>query len=369
MRIESIVARNVAVPMSRPIVMGDLRYDAREYLIVEIRTDEGVVGQAFGMTRNGPIGEIIRLNLGPLLVGQDPLLIERIWERLYHTNLPISQRGLYLRAMSLVDLALWDLKGIVANQPVWKLLGGFRTRAPAIVAGGYPREGRTRDDLARELTGYRDRGITAVKLAAGSIQDDCDRLESAREALGPDIRLAFDVHWAWRSLEVVRPYLGRLERLGLAWLEDPFPADLSGTTARLRALTSIPLALGEDCITRWGYRDLLAQGHVDVLRIDATSMGGLSEAVRVCGQASALGIPVSPHIFPEIHVHLAAAFSIVDCVEFTDPEQEIDMSFRFLRRSVELSAGDVLAPETPGLGIEFDPKAVETYTTSRITVQ
>lgn len=196
MRIESIVARTVAVPMSRPVVMGDLRYDVREYLIVEIRTDEGVVGQGFGMTRNGPIGEIIRLNLGPLLVGQDPLLIERIWERLYYTNLPISQRGLYLRAMSIVDLALWDLKGIVASQPVWKLFGGFRIRAPAIVAGGYPRGGHTRDDLARELAGYRDRGITAVKLAAGLIQDDCDRLEVAREVLGSDVRLAFDVHWA-----------------------------------------------------------------------------------------------------------------------------------------------------------------------------
>lgn len=134
-------------------------------------------------------------------------------------------------------------------------------------------------------------------------------------------------------------------------------------------MTSIPLALGEDCITRWGYRDLLDKGSADILRIDATSMGGLSEAVRVCAQASAQGIPVSPHIFPEVHVHLAAAFSIVDSVEFTDPDQEIDMSFRFLRRSVAFSGGDVLAPETPGLGVEFDPKAVETYITNRITVQ
>lgn len=369
MLIESIVARTVAVPMSRPIVMGDLRYDAREYLIVEIRTDEGVIGEGFGMTRNGPIGEIIRQNIGPLLLGQDPLLIERLWERLYYTNLPISQRGLYVRAMSIVDVALWDLKGKVANLPVWKLLGGFREQVPALVAGGYPREGSTRADLEREMAGYRDRGISAVKLAAGLIVDDCERLEVAREILGPDIRLALDVHWAWRSVEVVRPYLSRLEPLGLAWLEDPFPADLVGTTARLRALTSIPLALGEDCVTRWGFRDLLDQGNADILRVDATSMGGLSEAVRVCAHASALGVPVSPHIFPEIHVHLGAAFSIVDSVEFTDPEREIDMSFRLMKQGVEIWAGAMLAPKTPGLGIEFDVAAVEMYTISRILVQ
>src|SRR5438094_385195 len=114
------------VPVPRPIIMGDLRYNTRDYVVVEITTDEGLSGFGWGMARYAPVAEIIERNLKPLLIGEDPLLNEHLWDRLYYLNLLIAQRGIYMRALSVVDIALWDLKGKAAGLPVWKLLGGHR---------------------------------------------------------------------------------------------------------------------------------------------------------------------------------------------------------------------------------------------------
>src|SRR5690349_10139286 len=342
--------------------MGEIRFDAREYLILEVVTDEGLTGIGFGMTRDAPLSAIVQRNLAPRLLGADPLATERIWDGLYDANLTLGQRGLVMRCLSAVDIALWDLKAQVAGLPLWQLLGGARERIPVSVAGGYPRPGRTLDSLGEEVAGYASAGYPWVKIAAGPLADDTERLRVAAQAIGQSA-LAYDAHWAWRTLAEVVPTVETWRELGLAFIEDPFPSDSPALAARLRERTGIPLALGEDVVGRYAFRDLIASASPEVLRIDATTMGGISEAIKVCAMAASESIPVLPHIFPELHVHLAAALPTVMAVEVTDPVEEIDLLWNVIQDPLRAKDGHVTAPTKPGLGVNLDREAVKRFTT------
>jgi L-alanine-DL-glutamate epimerase-like enolase superfamily enzyme len=289
-------------------------------------------------------------------------MTEALWERMYFRNLTIGGRGIFMRALSAVDIALWDIKGQVSGLPIWQLLGGARQRSPISIAGGYPLAGRDDADLAREMDDYATRGFATVKIAAGDLATDTARIRVAGEALAGRSRLAYDAHWAWRNLFDVVPTVRRWADLGLSFLEDPFAPELVSLAPDLKAATGIPLALGEDAVGRWAFDRLIADTNPDVLRIDATTMGGLSEAVKVCALAATRRRPVIPHVFPEIHVHLAAAFPIVSAVELTLPEYEIEGLYRLFRNWVTIEDGELLAPTSPGLGYELDWDSVSQYT-------
>jgi D-arabinonate dehydratase len=359
-KIRGVRAITVDIPLDRPIVMGPIRYESREYLIVEVSTDEGLAGIGFGMTRNAPIGAIVDRNITPLLLGEDARDTERLWERVRDANLIIAPGGVFMRALSAVDIALWDLKAKALGVPLWRLLGGYRTRMPAQVAGGYPADDVTLDDLAAEVAGYAARGFRYVKIAAGRLEEDTARLRAARAA-APTTGLIHDVHGAWRSALDVIPVVRGWEELELDTLEDPFPSEQMPQVARLRAATRIPIALGEDLVGRSAFRDLLASRLVDVLRVDATTMGGISEVIKVIAMASAEGLAVGPHVFPEIHVHLGAAFGNIRTVEMTDPARGYEALHRLFSTWVRVEDGEFVAPETPGLGVELDWRTVDAY--------
>lgn len=369
MRIVEVVVTTCRVPLSRPIIMGALRFDAREYLLVELRTDEGLVGLGFGMTRDAPLEAILVRTIAPRILGRDPLLSESLWEDLYDANLTIGQRGLFMRCLSAVDTALWDIKAQAAGLPLWQLIGGVREQVPATVAGGYPGAGVTLDDLAEEVGAYAAAGYSVVKIAGGPLADDTERLRVAREVLGPDRPLAYDAHWAWRTVAEVLPVVRHWDGFGLEFIEDPFPSDSPRLAADLRERTRIPLALGEDVTGRFAYRDLLEQAPPEHLRLDATTTGGITEALRVCALAAAASIPVLPHIFPELHVHLAAGLRIVPAVEVTDPDREIDLFWRLLEAPLRPVAGLVAAPVRPGHGVALDRASVARYQETQQTVR
>lgn len=358
MKITGVRTITCDLPLSEPILMGELRFDSREYGLVVVETDAGVSGIGFGMTRNAPLGTIVDRNLVPLLLGADPLMTEQLWERLYYRNLTIGGRGIFMRALSAVDIALWDIKAQVAGQPIWRLLGGARTSAPLSVAGGYMANGKTIEDLAREVDDYVSRGFRSIKISAGVLAGDTVRLEAASEAIAGRASLAYDAHWGWRTLFDVVPTVRSWGALPLSFVEDPFAPELIHLAAEFRSATGMALALGEDAVGRWAFEQLFGICLPDILRIDATTMGGLSEATKVCAMASARARPVIPHVFPEVHVHLAAAFPIVSAVEMTVPEYEIEPLYRLFRDWIAIDGGDIMAPTQPGLGVVLDEAAV-----------
>jgi D-arabinonate dehydratase len=353
------------VPLSSPIVMGELRFEAREYFIVEVATDQGVTGIGYGMTRDAPLAAIVARNVAPLVLGRDPLMIEALWQRLYNANLTIGQRGIFMRCLSAVDIALWDIKAQVAGLPLWRLIGGDRERVPASIAGGYPRTGVTLEDLGREIDGYAGEGYRWIKIAAGAIEGDTERLRVAADAIDGRALLAYDAHWAWRDVPSVLPTVQGWRDFDLAFIEDPYPSELLRPAAVLRDRSGIPLALGEDTTGRYAYRDLIDQVAPDYLRVDATTTGGISEALKICALAATESIPVLPHIFPEVHIHLAAALPTVMAVELTDPAREIDLAWQLLANPLRPEKGWLTAPERPGLGIDLDGGAIERFMVGR----
>ena len=266
-----------------------------------------------------------------------------------------------MRALSAVDIALWDLKGQAAGLPVWKLLGGARERVPVSVAGGYPASDRTLADFEAEMADYAQKGYRTIKIAAGELDDDTVRLRAARRVLGPDIALADDIHWAFRDLRSVVRAVRSWEDLDLAFLEDPFPSEMIELSVRLREQTGQRLALGEDTVGRWAFRDLLERSQPDLLRVDATVAGGLSEAAKICTLAAAFNVPVFPHVFPEVHVHLGAAFPGIAMVEMTDPTYQTETLYTLFKEWVRFEDGFLVAPDRPGLGVELDRAAVERW--------
>lgn len=362
MRITAVRTVTCDIPLPHPIVMGQIRFDSREYLLVIIETDAGVRGLGVGMTRGAPLAAIVERNLAPLLVGHDPVMIEQLWHLLYDRNLTIAGQGIFMRALSALDIALWDIKGQLAGQPIWALLGGARERVPVSIAGGYPRTGSTDADLAREVDDYAGRGFGLIKISAGDLASDTSRIRASIEAAAGRAAVSYDAHWAWRDLFDVLPTVRGWVDLGLDFIEDPFAPELWPLAAELRRSLPIPLALGEDAVGRWAFERLFSSFLPDLVRVDATTVGGLSEAVKVCAMASARGRSVLPHVFPEVHIHLAAALPAVRAVEITLPDYELEALHRLFREWLTIERGEAIPPTTPGLGFELDEKAVAKFT-------
>lgn len=253
-RIRDVRAVAVRVPLSRPVRFATRLVEAREYALVWIEAEDGTVGvgHAYAGTRGGRLLRDIVLELfRPVLVGADATLIEHLWTALYQETLLLGRRGAVLRALSAVDIALWDRLGVATGLPLYRLLGGDRAEVPAYASGGYYAEGDPLAIVERELRGHVEAGFDAVKIKVGrDFALDVERVRVAREALGPVRRLALDANNAWPfPYEAIR-FARAVERYDPWWLEEPLPADdIAGHAEVARAL-DLPVATGEIHSTR-----------------------------------------------------------------------------------------------------------------------
>ena len=198
MKITGVRVESYKWPRKRPISNGLHTYTHSGVGFVFIDTDEGVTGIGIGASSGGVIGAAIE-HFTPMLIGEDPIAVERLWHKLWVPKL-VGRRGLTTRAISAIDIALWDLRAKVAGMPLYKLLGGFRQRVPTYIAGGYYEDGKGLKELQEELAGHVEAGARAVKMKIGAvpIPEDVARVKAAREAVGPDIKLMIDANCAYR---------------------------------------------------------------------------------------------------------------------------------------------------------------------------
>ena len=363
MRISTVRAMTLSIPLESPVVLGGgLRITEREYLLVALVTDTGLTGVGWSYTRGGDLAGAVRRNLQPLVEGENPLEAERLWEKMYLATRFIGRSGLVMRALSAVDIALWDLKGQVTGLPLSTLLGGYRTEVPVLMAGMYYTEGRRSGDDAREAAGYAEAGFRMIKLMGGAapFATDLARVRAVRQAVGPEVRIALDVNGAWREPKVAAGYARALAELDVAFIEEPIPTENLPALRALCAASPVPIAAGEVESGRWTFRELIASG-VDILRPDATVVGGISEWLKVHAMATAWGRTVIPHDFPYVHIHLAAGVAGVDAVEFVTTAGGISNFHAIVRDPLRPRDGLVSAPSGPGLGVTLDWAAVERY--------
>src|SRR6267142_2213551 len=357
----------------------------RGALLVEIETDERVIGIGEAGVGGGSTRDVIEKQLRPMLIGEDPLLIERLWQKMFARTRQYGRRGIVMNAISGVDVALWDIAGKVARLPLYRLFGGCRDRVEAYASGGFYQEGKSIDDLAGEAEGYRARGFKGMKMKVGrnpstqthlrhlvdhadlcevEPEEDLARVAAVRQALGPQAKLMVDVNCAWSPAVAIE--MGRaMEPHKLYWIEEPVATDDIDGSARVADALATPIAGYETEVGLYGFRQLIDRGAVDIVQPDIAWSGGFSEGRRIAAYAQAHHKMVAPHAFAGAillvaSLHFAAAIPNGLLLEWDqNPNALRD---ELLKEPLRLEPdGTVKLPERPGLGIELDRAAVERY--------
>jgi L-alanine-DL-glutamate epimerase-like enolase superfamily enzyme len=358
-KITSVSTETYRWPRAKPITNGKHTYTHVTLGIVKIETDEGVTGIGLGATSDMAQAAIDYFR--PLLIGEDALAVERIWHKLWVPKL-VGRRGMTTRAISAIDIALWDLRAKVAGMPLYKLLGGYRDRVPTYIAGGYYEEGKGLAELADEMHENVAMGARAIKMKVGalSLREDAERVRVVREAIGPHVKLMVDANCAYKLYEAIQ-FARRIEEYDPFWFEEPLPPDDYEGHKRLADSTTIPIATGENEYTRYGFRDLIQQKAVAILNTDALICGGITEFMKITALAQAYDIDIAPHGPQEVHVHLVAAIANGLILEFyrdtVDP-----MWGKVYHHTLRLNEdGTVSPPDVPGIGIEPQMETLAPY--------
>ena len=363
-KIESITACTVRVPLDNVTSFATRVVAARDYGLVKIRTDDGVEGIGFcygGSAAGDLVVKAVRDLFAPLLKGEDPYRVEGLWQRMYSEGLLQGRVGATMRAISIIDTALWDRNARAAGLPLYKFLGGYYAdTVPAYASGGYYLEGKTPQKLGAELAGYVEKGFSAVKIKVGKLdpRGEEERIKAARDAIGPDVLLMLDANNAWSDLPTALRYMERYEPYDPYWIEEPFSPDDIDNHARLAEATRVPVATGEIEAGRWRFKELLDKRAAAILQTDACVCGGVTEFRRIAATAASYGVNVCPHWFHDLHVHLVAATPNAQYVEFFPDDQVLNFR-RLVDRQLELAPGGRLKlPDAPGLGFGFDDRAI-----------
>jgi L-alanine-DL-glutamate epimerase-like enolase superfamily enzyme len=358
-----------AIVLRQPAVDEAIADGSQDDLVILVHTDEGITGigevdsapEAVQALVRQPGSHAIAHSLRELLIGQDPLEIERLWDAMYRGMIYIGRRGIALHAISGVDIALWDIKGKALGRPVCELIGTpQRDRVRAYASRLMPATIEETRDAVAEL---RDQGFTAVKLGWGpqgkDPRHDVALATAAREAGGEGVDILIDaghgyVDDARTAIEVARAY----EQLGITWLEEPFLPDAYEAYAELADTVEIPIAAGEQDTTRWGFRELVDRCHVDVLQPDVTRCGGISEMLRIAELGREHGLPTVPHawksgIIKAASLHVNAVLPEALYQEYCVAGTPINTSLTLQRLPVEAD-GCIAVPTGPGLGVDLD---------------
>jgi L-alanine-DL-glutamate epimerase-like enolase superfamily enzyme len=365
--ITAVRTHGLRFPREDAIADARFKFDARQAVIVEVETNEGLRGigeaAAFGGSLES-LRAVVEHDLAPLLAGADPRAIVRLHDRLVSRTYQRSRRGLVLAAISGLDMALWDLAGQRAGLPLHELLGAAGLPLPAYASGGfYPAAGQP-DPVYDETAAAIERGFRAVKIKVGGLglSADAERVRRVREQVGPSIRLMIDANGAYRPKEALALWRAVAD-LDISWFEEPVACDHLDAAAAIAASLGCPVAGYETEGTAAGFRQLIERSAVDVVQPDVTWCGGITEARRIVALAEASGRSVALHAYGSAigffgNLQLLAASR--------DPEpMELDITANALRDELTDPAPDdlfadglIALPDGPGLGIRLEPAAL-----------
>ena len=351
--IESFILR---VPTAKPIA---LEFPEQKLICAHVRTDEGLTGLGYALAMGGGGAEAIQVyletRLKPLLIGQDPLFVERLWERMYRADRGIKRQGVAGYAISTLDIALWDVMGKAASLPLFKLWGAVTDRVPAYGSGGWP--GYSVDDVIAEALRYKALGCRYYKM---KIHDpdprvNRQRVEAVRKALGDGVRMMVDVNQKLDVLGNIRQ-AALLEEFDLVWYEEPVLADDLAACAEVAHAIKIPVATGENNYTRFEFRELIERRAARYLMPDVCRANGFSETLKIARLAAAHQVFVSPHVVHELSLQILGALSNGFLAEWID-WAPADL-FEGMPKCED---GQFRIPDRPGHGLALTPDAEPKY--------
>jgi L-alanine-DL-glutamate epimerase-like enolase superfamily enzyme len=369
---EMKIVRVTATPLNVPLhiaLMGADRNTSLAACFVEVETDNGIVGHGLtAITEEDVVAQAVNGVIAPNIVGDDPLLHERIWEKLYWTLMPRGQSGYAAHALAAVDLALWDIKGKALNLPVWKLLGGARARVPVYATFGFGFFDR--DQLAGAAKKWVADGFRRLKMTVAGealkhkderpvmdmIREDAKRVAAVREAVGPDVEIFIDancnldLYHAQKLVEMIRPY-------SISFFEEPLTQNDVPGMAQLRSNCGIALACGQNEGLLYRFRDLLAAQAIDYAQPNVCITGGFTQCVKIAALAASYNVSVANGGAWSYHnMHLQAGVANGSLVEHHYLAVEL---YKMLYRDLPMPKDGWLAlPDKPGLGFEPNRDAI-----------
>ncbi len=368
MKITDVEAIILSLPQIREKADG-----TQDMLLVKVTTDEGIVG--YGEVDSSPlvaraiidapISHSISRGLRHAVIGEDPFAYEMLWHRMYNAAIYHGRRGAVIQAMSGIDLALWDIMGKALNMPVYRLLGGgFRNQVRAYASALWGEDLRETADKVRR---YVDQGFTAVKMGWDPMgrdeESDVALVRTMREAAGPNVDILVDAGLVWDAKTAIQR-ARRFEEYHIFWLEEPLHPDNLDGYRRLSEAVDVRIAAGEEESSRASFIDLMDRGKIDVVQVDVTRVGGLTEAKKIAYLAQDRGLPCINHSFTtDINIaaslHLLASIPNAILLEFCVEETPLRMELA--RDPIQVVDGMAQVPEGPGLGVEIDDQVVERY--------
>ena len=380
MKIKTVDVHHITVPLPVETWTAQESFSDVSCLLVEIVTNNGLqgVGQVTGPNLK-LVNDYVQ-QFGDIIKGMDARSSTVIWDKLFSLTSPRpygaeakdslppplsrADRLQITAAIGGIDNALWDIKGKAADMPVFRLLGGEKSKVPVYATGGYLKKGASITACASELGNFIDQGYRAVKLKIGhhTMEEEVKRVSATRDAIG-DAMLMLDMNACYDLNECIR-FAKAVEPFDLTWLEEPLhwylqPADF----AKLAEATSIPLAHGERLYDRFTARDFIVNGGIKFIQMDSTRHSGITEHLRIAHMAEQNGIFIAPHLAPEMHGHLISAFPRAGFIAEShgDPNRNPLWHGGLFNKKAEINNGYLHLNENAGFGYEINWDFVEKY--------
>lgn len=358
MKIEKIDVWACDLPLPQPINLGRFLVRQRSHLVIRLQAG-GLIADCVTQSRGSPLDMIVADLLAPRLLGRDIFDHGAIWRDIARELTALETDGAIGRAWSAIDICLHDLRAQAAGLPLWRYLGGARPEpAPVAVVEGYALVDESDEAFVDRLAARAEEGFRLIKLEAGHYaqpRDLINRLELFRKVAGDGAAIILDFAWSWQQSKAHLPLLDAVSDLGIAWIEDPFPSAWTSSYAALLHETGLAVGCGDECSAAADLFALVEEQAVDLLRIDATAIGGISLLRDLAAAAQRGRIRVSHHEHPETHEHCVFGLGFADHVEMFPTDRPFDQVHRIIETSPfdRVERGLIAPPTAPGTGVRL----------------
>mgnify|MGYP003326213959 FL=1 len=369
MKISTIIPYVLNEDLEKEFFFSQWEYSNRKICVVKVVCDNGLIGwgEAYGPA---PVVKESINYIKQNIIGMNPLDSDVIWSRLFRRVHDYGRSGVFVSAISAIDIAIWDIKGKYYKLPVSTLLGGsYREKIRPYATGLYFSDSKTlTDDLCNEALEYVNEGFKSIKMKVGlNLKDDIANVKAVRNAIGPDIELMIDSNHAYSYDEALK-LSKKLEDQDIKWFEEPLSPEFYDQYSNFKSKSLIPVAAGECEYLRYGFQKLLDKNCVDFLQMDICSCGGLTEAKRISALSSTKGVKVIPHTWGS-GIAFYTAINFISNLEpipgrlyMEDAYIEYDRTENKIRENIIkdniiMKDGYISVNDKPGLGVVVD----ETY--------
>jgi len=365
MKITDIKTHLIFNPSSKPfqdatMFPPDPNKTGRHCVFIEIETDKGLKGFSY-INAGRALTNIIQDDLKELLLDEDPIKTEKLWDKMFWAVRGYGRKGLAFQAISAIDIALWDLKGKAFGVPLYKIFGAYQDSVPCYGSGGWTNF--SIEELVEEQVSYVEQGFPRIKMKVGkdfgaSEEEDLKRLEAVRNAVGKNTTIFVDANNGYYAKQAIK-MSKFFEKYDVSWFEEPVLADDIEGLKEVSKATIIPVATGEHEYTKYGFKDLITRGGADIVQPDIGRVGGVTEWMKVAHIAHSFNLPVAPHAYSLLHLHCCMATPNLKVVEILGAEMD---SWPFLFKDVpEVIKGQWKPFDKPGIGLEPNPDAIKNH--------